>query len=90
MESILNYIVQNKDWLFSGIGVAALSLIISGILARSKKPSNVIRQNNTTRGNINIQMGRDVNINVGNNSDEKIIESLRSQSKPDKKINKDT
>jgi hypothetical protein len=89
MESILNYIVQNKDWLLSGTGVAVLSLIISGILARSKKPSNVIRQNNTTRGNINIQMGRDVNINVGNNSDEKIIESLRSKSKPNK-INKDT
>jgi hypothetical protein len=90
MESILNFIVQNKEWLFSGVGVAVLSFIFSGILARAKKPSNVIRQSNITRGNINIQMGRDVNINVGNNSDEKIIESLRSsQSKPYKQINKD-
>jgi hypothetical protein len=82
MESILNFIVQNKEWLFSGMGVAILVSFFSGILAEIKKPRNVIRQGNITRGNINIQIGKDVNINIGDNSDEKIIESLRSQSKP--------
>ena len=90
MESIFDFLISNKEWMFSGVGVAVLSLLISGILGRAKKSNNIIQQKNITRGNLNIQMGRDVNINIGNNSDKEIINSINLQQKPNKKKQSDS
>lgn len=90
MQSILDFLISNKEWLFSGIGVALLSGFISAILGRAKQSSRVHKQRVVTRGNLNIQVGKDVNINIGNNSDKDIIESLNARQKPNKQNQSDS
>jgi hypothetical protein len=90
MESIFDYFISNKEWLFSGFGVAIISLLVSGILNRIKNTSKTVQQSNVTRGNLNIKMGRDINIHIGSNSDRDIINSIKSQQKSNKKKQPDS
>ncbi|MGZ2369499.1 hypothetical protein ACXR6G_06910 [Ancylomarina sp. YFZ004] len=46
----MNYILENKEWIFSGIGVLIISLVISLILYFSKK-----KKQNKTKGNIRMR-----------------------------------
>jgi hypothetical protein len=57
MEEILNWIIKNSTWIFSGIGVFVLGLFIYN---RAKKKRISQRIGNKSFG---IQAGRDVKIN---------------------------
>ncbi|WP_461633703.1 hypothetical protein [Labilibaculum euxinus] len=49
----MNYILENKEWIFSGIGVLIISLIISLILYFSKKKKQNQIKGNTRMRNVN-------------------------------------
>jgi len=55
MDQILTWFAQNGKWVFSGIGVLAISLLLGRIAVR--KNSQVIKGNSS-----GIQAGRDVKI----------------------------
>ena len=58
MDNMLNYIAENKQWLFSGLGIVLLGWIIKFIFFR-KKPTQVQKSG---KDSISIQAGGDVNI----------------------------
>lgn len=59
----MEWLYQNKEWLFSGIGLAVLSAIV-GLLFKGKNRKG--NQNiNTGDGSVNMQSERDIEINIG-------------------------
>lgn len=48
MDTIVNWIIDNREWVFSGIGVTILLLILKGIryFIASKRESVVVKQTN--------------------------------------------
>ena len=63
MEEIWSFIRTNKEWIFSGIGVAVISFI--AYLLKTKSPKQHQRGG---RGSTNIQAGRDISINKRDDS----------------------
>jgi hypothetical protein len=63
----LSWIVENKEWLFSGIGVIVITTII-GFIFNKKNPQQSIKSGDCSH---NYQGGRDVNINIGDSKNEK-------------------
>jgi hypothetical protein len=61
--STLRWVIQNKEWLFSGVGVTIVSLIIAIVLETRRKRSRTQHQSGGA-GSQNIQAGRDVNITL--------------------------
>ncbi|CAH1054026.1 hypothetical protein [Paenibacillus pseudetheri] len=62
----MNWIADNKDWIFSGVGVMALGIIgffVKRFLDKEKKQSgqSISSGNNSN----NIQGGNDVNVTIG-------------------------
>jgi len=61
MQSILDWIVANKQWVFSGIGVVALTAFVGFFVKR--KRTNGRRQQQSTRGiSTNFQAGKNINV----------------------------
>ncbi|MNO34236.1 hypothetical protein D3C76_242670 [compost metagenome] len=62
----MNWIADNKDWIFSGVGVMALSIIGFFVKRRldkeKKQPSQSINSGNNSN---NVQGGNDVNVTIG-------------------------
>jgi hypothetical protein len=57
---VFDWLIQNEQWLFSGIGVAIVSWIGALIFKRNNSSSSqTIRSGNNST---NLQAGRDVNI----------------------------
>lgn len=57
---MLNWIIENKEWIFGGAGVA----IISGLIALFRRGSDGVNQRQTAGDNsTNIQSGRDLRVN---------------------------
>ena len=54
---MLEWIIENKEWVFSGIGVAALSVIIGWLHSKQGKGEINIGSRNSA--------GRDQHINIG-------------------------
>lgn len=54
----MEWIVENKNWIFSGIGVFVIGLIINSIRKQNTK-SQIQKSGDNS---INIQSGRDTNI----------------------------
>ncbi|MBJ8085070.1 hypothetical protein JDS82_28565 [Bacillus cereus group sp. N14] len=64
----MDYIISNKDWIFSGIGI----FIISGIISFIRKKSSIEQENSKHQsGNNNIQADGDVTVNHTTNVYEK-------------------
>ena len=59
----LEWVLGNKEWLFSGVGVVILGLLWRFVWRRSEAPSQTQSQRSGA-GSHNIQAGRDVNISV--------------------------
>jgi hypothetical protein len=49
----MNWIIQNKEWLFSGIGV----LIITLFIKKSSKPKKIKQKQKSGANSTNIQVG---------------------------------
>jgi hypothetical protein len=62
LSDALTWVLDNKGWLFSGIGVAA----ITAVVALFKRRQNGTTQTQHSGANsTNVQAGRDININGG-------------------------
>lgn len=64
----MEWIIQNKEWLFSGVGLA----IIGGIwdFLKKEKPDNKYYQSiNSGNNSTNIQGGKNVNVTFGDKND---------------------
>lgn len=59
MNNFLQFIFENKEWIFSGIGVS----VISGIIALIRKQSGTKEQNQSVSQtvNVNIPIGESLN-----------------------------
>ena len=70
MEEIIDWIIRNKEWVFSGIGVAILTLII-GFLFKKESVRNSLKAMFNFKSNIN-------QINIENkDNEEKSSSSFR-------------
>ena len=58
----MNWIIDNKEWLFSGVGVT-ISVIIIGYFLKRKTPHQSQEIGNKSTG---YQSGRDINIGKDN------------------------
>lgn len=67
MEDLINWISNNKEWIFSGAGIAIIGLIGRFIYKGTQASSsqNIKSGKNST----NIQVGRDMNISNGSKND---------------------
>ena len=67
--SLPDWIIQNKEWMFSGIGVAIITLI-SGLLIK-KNASKINQQKiKSGDGSINVQGGEKVEVSIGKDKHE--------------------
>ena len=60
----LEWIIENKEWLFSGIGVTIL-VAIAGLFIRNKRDGKNVQTIKSGDNSTNIQSGEKVNINIG-------------------------
>lgn len=64
----MKWIIENADWVFSGIGIAILTVL--GGLFRKKKLDNKNSQTiNSGNNSNNIQGGGNINVNIGGEND---------------------
>jgi len=66
----MEWIIQNKEWLFSGIGVLVISTILGTIIrikSGEKTHQNIQSGNNSN----NVQAGKNVNVSIGGEKNEK-------------------
>ena len=73
MDEFIKWVVENKEWLFSGAGWGLLGVIVSwiGYVVFKRRPSQKIRSG---KNSVNIQAGRDIQMkseSKRNNVDEK-------------------
>ncbi len=65
MKNILMYLNENKDWIFSGIGIVIVTGIIGIFKSKKNKKSEKKTQENIqiiNNGSNNNQAGRDINV----------------------------
>ncbi|AOY53363.1 hypothetical protein [Clostridium perfringens] len=60
----MEWIIENKEWLFSGIGVTIL-VAIAGLFIRNKRDGKNVQTIKSGDNSTNIQGGEKVNINIG-------------------------
>jgi hypothetical protein len=58
-DQILQIILSNKEWLFSGIGVVIIGLILGVFFKKKTGSSQIIKSGDSSN---NVQAGRDINI----------------------------
>ena len=59
---MLDWLLRNKEWVFSGAGVAAIVGIIGWIRSKRHDGSALHQSQRSGSNSTNIQAGRDVNI----------------------------
>ena len=64
----MKWVIENVEWIFSGIGVTILMAII-GIFIKKKSEAKNSQSINSGNDSINIQGGQDVNIRIGGKDD---------------------
>ena len=65
---IIDWLDANKEWVFSGIGVAIILIIIRFFFKRSQSKKQIQKSGNNS---INIQVGDNLNINTKETKDER-------------------
>lgn len=69
MEKFIDWVIDNKVWLFSGVGTVVIGWLVRLIFKKRNGSTNQkIRSGDNS---INIQAGKDVNIGSKKGSDEK-------------------
>lgn len=72
ITNIINWIIENRDWVFSGIGVTILLGIINLIhkfFSKANKPKDTIKINQKNEGQDNTVIGIQNNYYGGNKND---------------------
>lgn len=68
MVNNLKWIMENADWLFSGLGVTILTAL-GGIFVKKKLDNKNSQTINSGNNSTNIQGGGNVNVNIGGKTD---------------------
>ena len=71
MSVIINWLVDSKEWLFSGAGIVIISLVVRFFIKRNNSSTTQTIKSGTQ--STNIQAGRDINmgsISKGNDAEE--------------------
>jgi hypothetical protein len=58
---MMDWIWQNREWIFSGVGAALIGVLL-GWMKRKRDTSGTVQSQHSGRNSTNIQAGRDVNI----------------------------
>lgn len=59
MSDALAWVIDNKEWIFGGVGVA----VVTGVIALLRRRQNGVTQKQTSGANsTNVQAGRDINV----------------------------
>lgn len=56
----MDWIIENKEWLFSGVGISIIGLIYYLIV---KNKRNKVQKQKAGKNSTNVQAGGDININ---------------------------
>jgi hypothetical protein len=62
----MDWIIQNKEWIFSGIGVFIISLIITLIIKKKSINKKLKQEQKSGDNSINFQVAGDINIGKKN------------------------
>lgn len=65
---ILNWVNSNKEWLFSGIGVAVIVALISLFVKHPRSKKQIQKSGNDS---VNIQVGDNLNLYAKESKDER-------------------
>lgn len=57
---MIEWIIENKTWLFSGLAVAIPIALLGWIISRPK--NKTVQKQKSGKHSVNIQVGKDVNI----------------------------
>ena len=57
----MNWLIENKEWIFSGVGVFVLGLVVTYLVSRPKTGSQTQKQKSGSNSK-NYQAGGDINI----------------------------
>ena len=71
INNVINWSIENKEWLFSGIGVTIILGIISFFRKKPKKTTakNIVKINQKNKGTNSPQIGIQNNYYKGDNND---------------------
>jgi hypothetical protein len=59
LSDALAWVIDNKEWIFGGVGVA----VVTGVIALLRRRQNGVTQKQTSGANsTNVQAGRDINV----------------------------
>lgn len=64
----LQWIVDNKEWLFSGVGITFIGAVIG---SRRIKQKSLKQSQSSGKNSTNIQAGKNVNVTIGGKNVEK-------------------
>ena len=85
MESFFEWIIKNKEWLFSGIGVTFISISLYFIRNKTVSKYSNEYQNNISisgkdiiKGSVNIKTGPDISSDIRNAINENSISQIHS------------
>jgi membrane protein implicated in regulation of membrane protease activity len=67
--AIINWLSSNKEWIFSGIGVAVISTIVALFFRRYQIKKKQIQKSGNN--SINIQVGGNLNLSSKESKDER-------------------
>ena len=56
----MEWVIENKEWIFSGIGVFVIGLVVNFIFKKKRRKSIKMKQKSGSHSN-NIQIGGDYN-----------------------------
>lgn len=59
----MEWLTENKQWVFSGIGVAIIGWVFLGIKGKSKKNKLILKQK-SGKNSTNIQSAGEIKINI--------------------------
>jgi hypothetical protein len=65
---MFDWILQNKEWLFSGLGLVVIGWFITWLINRNKKTGQLQKSG---KNSTNIQAGNDINIKIEGSGDDR-------------------
>lgn len=62
MEKLISYLIANKDWLFSGIGVAVMSVGVWLVRRRGRTADGISQTQMSGDNSVNVQVSGDFKV----------------------------
>ena len=89
MNQMIEFYIANKAWLFSGFGVATLSLLIGFLVEKSKK-SDSYRISHLSRGNVMVRnrINTSDGFIVGKRTDSQLMADFKNLTSEENQHNK--